>query len=145
MLEVTSVKCSNFIVCEEMKLFGKWSSFIRLINSEINRLQFACTAPGTYPMIPALTLTAPGPQDVDKYHRLVHAKNGACRYCKITGNRFECGLVRTSYYKCEACEVNLCREATRDCFAKYHDLLKRSQSDAAILQMLPKKCRNNWC
>lgn len=78
-----------------------------------------------------------GDSDGGKYHRLVHAKNGVCRYCKIMGNRFGCGVVRTSYYKCEACEVNLCRQVTRDCFVKYHELLDKRHPSVAFSQLLP--------
>lgn len=89
-------------------------------------------------MSPVLTLAAQGRPELQRNHQLVHAKNGVCRYCKLTGNRFGCGVVRTSYYKCEACDVNLCRQATRDCFVKYHALIDRRQSDVACRQLLPK-------
>ncbi|XP_078333752.1 uncharacterized protein LOC111128076 isoform X11 [Crassostrea virginica] len=95
-------------------------------------------APEFDQMSPVLTLAAQGRPELQRNHQLVHAKNGVCRYCKLTGNRFGCGVVRTSYYKCEACDVNLCRQATRDCFVKYHALIDRRQSDVACRQLLPK-------
>lgn len=95
--------------------------------SGTNELHFDCAAfppPQTMEYIHPMMLMPPLPcRKEEKRHRLVQAKNAVCKYCKLIGNRFGCGQVRTTYYKCEACDVNLCREETRDCFAKYHALL----------------------
>ena len=59
----------------------------------------------------------------DTVHRLIPNPGGlkrTCAYCKQEGTKFKCGMFRRSYYRCEACDVALCRPRAKDCFEKWH-------------------------
>lgn len=57
-------------------------------------------------------------------HRLIHigGKNRACAYCTITKNKTRLGWARKSYYRCQICQVPLCRGDTK-CYELYHQLV----------------------
>lgn len=60
------------------------------------------------------------------YHRLVQNPGGikrVCAHCKKLGSKFACGMFRRSYYRCEACNVSLCRPNFKDCFQQWHSQL----------------------
>lgn len=63
------------------------------------------------------------------FHRLVpHPGNvkRSCVYCKQMGLRFACGVAKTSYYRCDECQVSLCRLSVSDCFYRWHEAFKKS-------------------
>nr|XP_022330447.1 uncharacterized protein LOC111128076 isoform X14 [Crassostrea virginica] len=54
-------------------------------------------------------------------HNLVDGdKRRVCQFCKHSGQRFKCGETRKSAYKCNVCNVSLCK---KECFMKYHEML----------------------
>lgn len=60
-------------------------------------------------------------------HRLVLNPGNVkrnCVYCRQMGFRFACGNSKTSYYRCEECQVSLCRISVSDCFYRWHENLK---------------------
>ncbi|XP_069132968.1 serine-rich adhesin for platelets-like isoform X14 [Argopecten irradians] len=58
-------------------------------------------------------------------HALVHcqANKRVCGYCDIVGNKYRCGKTTRSFYKCELCNVHLCKSGNIDCFTKFHELV----------------------
>ena len=63
--------------------------------------------------------------------RIGQGTNRKCQFCSIIGIKTACNIVR-SYYKCEACDVFLCRPNVRDCFRQYHAYLAlQSQINAS--------------
>lgn len=71
-----------------------------------------------------------GGSDGEVCHRFVHI-NGckrACAYCNILGVKTKSGWAIKSYYKCDVCDTPLCRNK-KDCFEKYHDLVKLHHQD----------------
>lgn len=51
-------------------------------------------------------------------HRLVLNPGNVkrnCVYCRQMGFRFACGNSKTSYYRCEECQVSLCRISSENC------------------------------
>uniref|UniRef100_A0A8W8NRW1 PiggyBac transposable element-derived protein 4 C-terminal zinc-ribbon domain-containing protein n=1 Tax=Magallana gigas TaxID=29159 RepID=A0A8W8NRW1_MAGGI len=57
------------------------------------------------------------------YHQLVphpgYMKK-TCAYCRDHGIRFASGCPKTSYYRCDLCQVALCRPSVSDCFVNWH-------------------------
>lgn len=54
---------------------------------------------------------------------LSSASNKPCALCKVNNIRTATGLPTKSYYKCDACNVCLCRPQVRDCFLRYHNMM----------------------
>lgn len=52
---------------------------------------------------------------------LTSSSNKPCALCKKNNIRTATGLPTKTYYKCDACDVCLCRPQVRDCFVQYHD------------------------
>lgn len=50
-------------------------------------------------------------------------KTRTCVYCKIKGNKTDCGWHIKSRYHCKICEVPLC-SGKRDCYNKFHQLMQ---------------------
>lgn len=87
-------------------------------------------------------------------HKLVHitGHKRACAYCNILRLKTKSGWAIKSYYKCEACDVCLCK-GKKDCFLRYHEL-RMEQPDLSPKMLLktlkeatasqaPKKSRKN--
>lgn len=61
-------------------------------------------------------------------HRLIQNPGGikrVCAHCKRLGSKFACGMFRRSYYRCDACNVSLCRPNFKDCFYQWHHQLAK--------------------
>ena len=43
-----------------------------------------------------------------------------CAYCRLGGDKFASGQNRKTYYRCQTCEVPLCRPQTKPCFVNFH-------------------------
>lgn len=65
------------------------------------------------------------------YHQLVphpgYMKK-TCAYCRDHGVRFASGCPKTSYYRCDLCQVALCRPSVSDCFINWHKERKEGKS-----------------
>ncbi|XP_021368242.1 zinc finger and BTB domain-containing protein 32-like isoform X13 [Mizuhopecten yessoensis] len=61
-------------------------------------------------------------------HALVHgqANKRVCGFCDIVGNKYRCGKTTRSFYKCELCNVHLCKSGNIDCFTKFHELVYKN-------------------
>lgn len=58
-----------------------------------------------------------------------NSTNKPCVYCKLRGIKTTTGLPIKTYWKCDACNLPLCRPRQRDCFKRYHQLLQNMGSD----------------
>lgn len=69
-------------------------------------------------------------------HKLVHitGHKRACAYCNILRLKTKSGWAIKSYYKCEACDVCLCK-GKKDCFLRYHEL-RMEQPDLSPKMLL---------
>lgn len=52
-----------------------------------------------------------------------------CGYCDIQGKKYSNGSHVTSYYKCSACGIGLCRYP-QECFDKFHELLQQYPNES---------------
>ncbi|OWF43273.1 hypothetical protein KP79_PYT18777 [Mizuhopecten yessoensis] len=59
-----------------------------------------------------------------------NSTNKPCVYCKLRGVKTTTGLPIKSYWKCNACNLPMCRPRQRDCFRRYHLLLQNVGSEA---------------
>ena len=62
------------------------------------------------------------PNMTSRFHRLIPDQKSPkrCMYCKMRGTRFACGQTIKTRYKCDQCNVPLCKPDKRDCFHLYH-------------------------
>ena len=69
---------------------------------------------------------------MDAVHMPVHRQHAAaCRYCEpVSRGRADLKLARpTTRIACDACDMHLCLNATRNCFAEHHLHLKAAMND----------------
>jgi hypothetical protein len=57
-----------------------------------------------------------------------------CAFCKLTGTKFASGWIRKSYFKCDVCEVFLCKDPKRNCFYNFHKYVKSSADEEFEIQ-----------
>lgn len=89
-------------------------------------------------------------QSLPGQHVCIRAgSNKTCIMCSVVGNRTKISReVRKSYFKCDTCDVFLCKGST-DCFSYYHELMKEVDFEymldrKMIKQVLTVNYRN-WC
>ncbi|XP_076114875.1 uncharacterized protein LOC143082836 isoform X13 [Mytilus galloprovincialis] len=56
------------------------------------------------------------------------ASNKPCVLCKKNNIRTATGLPTKTYYKCDTCNVCLCRPQVRDCFVRFHNMMMEQDS-----------------
>ncbi|XP_063401506.1 uncharacterized protein LOC134685593 isoform X11 [Mytilus trossulus] len=56
------------------------------------------------------------------------ASNKPCALCKKNNIRTATGLPTKTYYKCDTCNVCLCRPQVRDCFVRFHNMMMEQDS-----------------
>lgn len=62
---------------------------------------------------------------ISQDHCLIQNPGGralTCQYCKLVGNKTDCGWHVKCYYRCKACDIPLCT-GKRNCFNLYHNLI----------------------
>lgn len=70
---------------------------------------------------------ASGPAELHiEGHRLTHIQGckRACAYCQMLSVKTKSGWAKKTYYKCETCDVPLCRGLYKECYRRYHELRK---------------------
>lgn len=64
-----------------------------------------------------------------KDHKIVYTidkKYKPCVFCQINKKKTKSGWYAYSYYKCDVCDIPLCK-GTRDCFNRYHRFLSANK------------------
>lgn len=65
----------------------------------------------------------------NRHHKIspnAEGKTRTCVFCKMLGNKTDCGWHVKSRYRCNACEVPLC-SGKRDCYNKFHQLMQSTK------------------
>ncbi|XP_076114842.1 uncharacterized protein LOC143082833 isoform X10 [Mytilus galloprovincialis] len=98
----------------------------------------ACAKAKKYPGWKEEPSEDPNDQEIEFMpgHKLVHitGHKRACAYCNILRLKTKSGWAIKSYYKCEACDVCLCK-GKKDCFVRYHEL-RMEQPDLSPKMLL---------
>lgn len=78
-------------------------------------------------------------------HKLVYTEGKmlkGCVYCQINKVKTSCGWRIKTYYKCNVCNIPLCRDTgPRSCFAHYHQLINESLGNMEHFNSV----NSTWC
>lgn len=104
---------SFFILSDDYLLSSQWGEIEQSYNSGT---MFSPLRPNQYKVYLS---TSDG-------HKLVHCHGNkrVCGYCNLVQNKYRCGQTFKSFFKCEQCNVHLCRSREKKCFVKFHELMQ---------------------